>query len=510
MKGLVVPMLVLGMTGMVWAAPSPAPLAAPPGVQLDNTLRPMPDDTFPVTPPSTRTSQQGFGGSQELGPGVRFEVRIGLDAITALKQGQTVESQFKVPDPSGSGLLPPSAVGEVALLLKVNEGQANLPAVGMQPVPTGNDTLRFELTPQQLDALNSGSLNYTIPLDRRFEYTRVEFVGSEAVGGSFTQPTSGFSGNGGQVLPLPGPVLPGDSNFMGPVHEQQLSSDWANVNPAGWSPEVARGPGNLNFYNEQVVPPGRVQTIPLANSQGNPPLATQGNVGQAGAWDSPSLDVRPQDTSGWQGQANGGNSRSVLPPNLAQSGTDPRSSMAPIQSGFGANRDDFQNNVQNNGLQNRLPTEQELAQRWNSLQMMSAQLDQRDVAQSQQASRLQRMEQQLQSLIDNAAPPERLAERRPLEEQLQPVSTRLDSNQRGSELGSQVPTLPPVSGQTAAPEKKLAESKADRGREMGAVYLLLLASLGLNAYLGLLCRSFYFRYNDLSEELRETFTTSVV
>ena len=65
-----------------------------------------------------------------------------------------------------------------------------------------------------------------------------------------------------------------------------------------------------------------------------------------------------------------------------------------------------------------------------------------------------------------------------------------------------------VAGQCRAAASR--DLKAERGREMGAVYLLLLASLGLNAYLGLLCRSFYYRYNDLSDELRETFTTSVV
>ncbi|MFK7768707.1 MAG: hypothetical protein AB8B55_15915 [Mariniblastus sp.] len=40
------------------------------------------------------------------------------------------------------------------------------------------------------------------------------------------------------------------------------------------------------------------------------------------------------------------------------------------------------------------------------------------------------------------------------------------------------------------------------------IYFLLLVSLGLNAYLGLISRSFYVRYNELADELRETFTAT--
>jgi hypothetical protein len=43
----------------------------------------------------------------------------------------------------------------------------------------------------------------------------------------------------------------------------------------------------------------------------------------------------------------------------------------------------------------------------------------------------------------------------------------------------------------------------------GIVYFMLLASLGLNLYLGLISRSFYVRYNELADELRETFTATM-
>ena len=48
----------------------------------------------------------------------------------------------------------------------------------------------------------------------------------------------------------------------------------------------------------------------------------------------------------------------------------------------------------------------------------------------------------------------------------------------------------------------------DDKRSERLIYFLLLCSLGLNAYLGLISRSFYVRYNELADELRETFTVT--
>jgi hypothetical protein len=42
-----------------------------------------------------------------------------------------------------------------------------------------------------------------------------------------------------------------------------------------------------------------------------------------------------------------------------------------------------------------------------------------------------------------------------------------------------------------------------------ALWLVAFLSIGMNAYLALLARSFYARYNELADELRETFTASV-
>ena len=45
--------------------------------------------------------------------------------------------------------------------------------------------------------------------------------------------------------------------------------------------------------------------------------------------------------------------------------------------------------------------------------------------------------------------------------------------------------------------------------EAGILYFMLLFSLGLNVYLGWIARGFYVRYNELADELRETFTAAM-
>jgi hypothetical protein len=46
-------------------------------------------------------------------------------------------------------------------------------------------------------------------------------------------------------------------------------------------------------------------------------------------------------------------------------------------------------------------------------------------------------------------------------------------------------------------------------RTEGFIYFMLLCSLGLNVYLSLISRGFYVRYNELADELRETFTATM-
>ena len=57
------------------------------------------------------------------------------------------------------------------------------------------------------------------------------------------------------------------------------------------------------------------------------------------------------------------------------------------------------------------------------------------------------------------------------------------------------------------PERMEQQASGYRPTET-ALWFILLFSLGLNAYLGMIARSFYVRYEELADEIRDTFTNS--
>ena len=57
-------------------------------------------------------------------------------------------------------------------------------------------------------------------------------------------------------------------------------------------------------------------------------------------------------------------------------------------------------------------------------------------------------------------------------------------------------------------QQPLAASDPTASRTQVYMFMLLLCSLGLNVYLGWISRGFYVRYQELAEELRDTFTPS--
>jgi hypothetical protein len=78
---------------------------------------------------------------------------------------------------------------------------------------------------------------------------------------------------------------------------------------------------------------------------------------------------------------------------------------------------------------------------------------------------------------------------------------------------SQVPSFAPglpgeIPGQTPLGQSNLGSTGQDTNRQMAFIWFMLLFSIALNFYLAFLARSFYTRYQDLADELRETFTSS--
>ena len=63
-------------------------------------------------------------------------------------------------------------------------------------------------------------------------------------------------------------------------------------------------------------------------------------------------------------------------------------------------------------------------------------------------------------------------------------------------------------GSEAKDPTLLAENEIHAEKVSRFMFFMLMFSLGLNLYLAWIARGFYFRYNELADELRETFTSS--
>jgi hypothetical protein len=62
--------------------------------------------------------------------------------------------------------------------------------------------------------------------------------------------------------------------------------------------------------------------------------------------------------------------------------------------------------------------------------------------------------------------------------------------------------------ETTVDKELLADSQRIR-RQNSALWFIMLCSVGLNFYLSWIARGFYMRYEELADELRETFSTTM-
>lgn len=86
-----------------------------------------------------------------------------------------------------------------------------------------------------------------------------------------------------------------------------------------------------------------------------------------------------------------------------------------------------------------------------------------------------------------------------------PQITDVDNN---TNLDDQDST-PDASSLVAQPSQELIGKNRDLAKANTFLLFMLLCSIGLNVYLGLIARSFYMRYAELADELRETFTATM-
>ncbi len=66
----------------------------------------------------------------------------------------------------------------------------------------------------------------------------------------------------------------------------------------------------------------------------------------------------------------------------------------------------------------------------------------------------------------------------------------------------------PVTGSSTMDNQPLADAKRIR-RQNSALWFIMLCSVGLNFYLSWIARGFYMRYDELADEIRETFTATM-
>jgi hypothetical protein len=78
--------------------------------------------------------------------------------------------------------------------------------------------------------------------------------------------------------------------------------------------------------------------------------------------------------------------------------------------------------------------------------------------------------------------------------------------QNGSVIPDRLARTPPTMIDYQAQIKGLPATNQNMS---GPLYFMLICSIGLNVYLGLISRNFYVRYNELADELRETFSASI-
>lgn len=102
-------------------------------------------------------------------------------------------------------------------------------------------------------------------------------------------------------------------------------------------------------------------------------------------------------------------------------------------------------------------------------------------------------------------PQNRLASNRPLSTNGPQVRNVDNTN---TENGDQ-PSTGDASTVVAQPSQELIGKNRDLAKANTFLLFMLLCSIGLNIYLGLIARSFYMRYAELADELRETFTATM-
>ncbi len=527
MKGIMVPLLVICMTGMV-IGQQPQNNSD----QFGNQNR-SPAQSRSVMEDSSTNSSRNPASVNQLGP---LELVLNDQLIADFRS----KGQLSAP------IEPQQFVNEI-VLMHDSVATAKTATGSMIPVAKQGDVLRFELDDYDLESLKQQGLRYSFDQFERGRYSQVQFdyrssgARSGGLGSGSAVNSTAFgermSGQQSAYLPPPSPDYsrPYDPNFMGPTLSNLSNTTTGDsfANPSNrqtsWGPQPNSGNQLSNqFDNSPTVFPANRRNDLAGSSSGNNSFNSN----------TPATYQPQRQFNNSFGQANN---------QLASSGN----------YGYG-NPPGSSGNVGG-------PTAAELRQQQIERKKAEAlqqriQLEQQELAEIEETNRLkeqairdqqrQRLALQQQTLNNRQSGPsfgtidpndaynqfsprqnnDRFASLTGSEyadrvvngyspppartpNQLTPAS---ETNEG---VRSYVGSIPGPQSANDGPDRLAANpfnqknvagniNKQD-APEAGILYFMLLFSLGLNVYLGWIARGFYVRYNELADELRETFTATM-
>jgi len=433
---------------------------------------------------------------------------------------------------------PREFVNEILFLYEGNDNQqnnqgrrnstgTNITGV-MTPVAKLGSTLAFELDDFDIDTIKIGGLKYTFDQNERgrFESVRVDYKRPSATSGSSNAANNSNFGSGrtdsnlvdnrqpNRFLPVPAPEfsMPGERNFMGPTMQPiQRNPPQQNFNPSNpsrdlftqettqrnqtasrpaWEPSPTQGTQFNNQFDNRP---------PSNNSQfaNNPP---NGGYNSNTQWNNQPFNPQPN------------NFQQNQPTAAMIAAEDVRRK----QEELDFRRNMLAKNEQFLEEQKLAAAEQQAQQR----QQAFLEEQQRLFNEQEQAKREHlRAFDSFQGLASNRignvnygdtlttgyrSPPSRS-----VNDDLAPQPT---DGVRGMAASIQAPngnSTTATKPNTGMQQAGLIGNGNNNTKTESLIYFMLLFSLGLNIYLGWIARGFYVRYEELADELRETFTATM-
>lgn len=277
MNGMMVPLLILMMTGTVV------------GQHFGDSSQ----FRTQSSPTSHSTGNQGnFSPAAKVQPSqlAPFELSVSNEDIQGLKRtGAVLSSKIEPRDPSTGRILSPEVINGISLVHKNNLNR-ELPEREIKAENAGNGLIRFGLNDHDLLNLQNNKLSFSFDAADRGRFNAVQFYYKKpAQQSNFVRPSEdtglpNFSPANSRpsfaktpshndllpLLPPPGPEeLPGGIAFEGPVRplsipnsQPQRDFGFASTQPSPWSPEKRPESNPAINKSSFKLPPDRENQFP--------------------------------------------------------------------------------------------------------------------------------------------------------------------------------------------------------------------------------------------------------